>query len=668
LIVAFFALGVFEFKKEDPLVEAGLRAAAAKVVQDARHDVSVKIDGRDLTLIGLVDSMAEKTRFMKGLRDISGRGSVAEKVTVLKPASPFRTEFSLEGSGDVAVEGHVPSEAAQADLAQIIGHDLEAVVLASGAHDNWRHWAKVAVRALMQLEQGRARLEDRRLVLDGAAMSPLEAARARRVLQGMSGEVETAITIAVLDDGSPVRISARRTIDGATILSGKIPDRMALEKYDLSGVERTPLAPPVKGWEAAVHSGLQAFEALQNGHLSVIGRSLTLNGEVWSQVAMRRVEERLAKIPASMMVTLDVEQLDDGQPFDLKVKFDGEAGQVSGKAPRNLSLRVQAAFLDHPLIDAGLETARIDAPAAWWQAATIGLDALKHLERGKLRVHGGQLTLDGQAFSPKEQAVVNAVLNDLPEAVTLDLNLGLRDDGRPAHLALHFDEGQGVVQGKLPETLGLEDIAQALGADVRDDGFSVAYLPVEKDFTVAVRKGLEALSLSVGGRLSVSTGQVGLSAVLQDPAAGKAMMAVIERLPKRYERIVDLSYLDDGAPFVLQISYDGTEAISAGKVPRDLGLASQKAIFGHDIVAGELSVANTSASPEWWAAARAAIIGLSMLESGVLKVDGAVVTLSGRVTDARRKREIEQRLSGLPQGYDPVLTLTYKSELESTGE
>src|SRR6056297_2163166 len=109
LIVAFFALGVFDFKKEDPLVEAGLQAASDKVIQEAMHAVSVEVDGRDLLLKGLVDSEAEKARLLNGLRDIKGRGSVDADVNILEAAAPFRTEFALAPDGAITTSGYVPS-------------------------------------------------------------------------------------------------------------------------------------------------------------------------------------------------------------------------------------------------------------------------------------------------------------------------------------------------------------------------------------------------------------------------------------------------------------------------------------------------------------------------------------------------------------------------------
>src|SRR6056297_2409871 len=105
LIVAFFALGVFDFKKEDPLVEAGLQAAADKVLQSATHEMSVEVDGRDLHLTGLVDGELEKTRLLNELRDIKGRGDVRADVEILERAEPFVTEVMLEPGGAISARG-----------------------------------------------------------------------------------------------------------------------------------------------------------------------------------------------------------------------------------------------------------------------------------------------------------------------------------------------------------------------------------------------------------------------------------------------------------------------------------------------------------------------------------------------------------------------------------
>ncbi|MRU14072.1 hypothetical protein FDP25_01375 [Roseovarius sp. A21] len=662
LIVAFFALGVFDFKKEDPLVEAGLQASAKEVVREARHAVAVEVDGRDLTLTGLVDSDEEKARLLNGLRGIDGRGRIKAEVEVLEAASPYRTRLDHPVDGAIVMSGNIPSEALRDRLEKILGHDLSALRLASGAPDGWAEMADLLARAMQHLEEAHVVIEDRRVDVAATALTPLEAGRAERLLGAAPEAYEITLSMDLLDDGSPLRLSARRSVDGDISLAGKLPEGMELEGFDVSQVVRTPVAPPVVGWEEAAATGLEALEALQVGQLSITGRSLTLTGEAWSDTAISEVHELLSEVSEKMILNLGVTQMDDGQPFDLTVQFDGERAKAEGKIPRDLPLRVQAAFLDHPVEDAGLELAQVAASSAWWAAAVTGLEALAHFEHGELRVTEGRLSLTGQAFGPEEMAKIDAALSALPEGVDLVQNVQLRDDGSPASLALHFDGQTVLAEGKMPKSLLLPELARNFGTEIVDDGVAIAYLPVEKGFSAAVKVGVTALSKAENGNLHVANNKAVIRATVRDPKTGERVQEALSKMPLGYELDVDLSYLDDGRPFYLTMEFDGTVAVSGGKVPRDLGVASQTAIFGGDVRAGDLTFAEVLASPEWWGAARAGIVGLSMLERGSLQVDTDVIRLSGLVTDAPQQKTIERRLSYLPEGFSTELSLMVRSE------
>jgi hypothetical protein len=662
LIVAFFALGVFDFKKEDPLVEAGLQAAAGEVIGEARHAVAVEVDGRDLTLTGLVDSEAEKSRLLKGLREIDGSGRVKAEVEVLESADPYRMVLERRADEAFVVSGSIPSEALRSQLEKVLGHDLSALRLASGAPDSWPEMIDLLARALQHLEAAHVVIEDRRVEVAATALTPLEAGRAERLLGAAPDGYEVTMSMDLLDDGSPLRLSARRSVDGGISLSGKLPKAMELDGFDTSQVVRTPVAAPVDGWEDAASMGLEALVALQVGQLSVTGRSLTLTGEAWSDAARSEVQDVLSGVSEEMILNIGVAQMDDGQPFDLTVKFDGERAQASGKIPRDLPRRVQAAFLDHPVEDLGLAPAKVSASSAWWAAAVTGLEALAHFEHGELRVREGRLSLTGQAFGPEDKAKIDAALSGLPEKVEVVQTIDLKDDGSPASLVLRFDGETARADGKLPESLRLSELVGIFGVEIQDAGLAVAYLPVKQEFPAAVKVGLSALSEVENGSLRVANNKAVIRATVRDPKTGKRVQDALSKMPENYVVEADLSYLDDGRPFYLTMQFNGTVAVSGGKVPRDLGVASQTAIFGRKVQAGDMTFAEILASPEWWGAARAGIVGLSMLEKGSLEVDTDVIRLAGMVANARQRETIERRLSYLPEGFSAELSLKIQGE------
>ncbi|WP_306150964.1 BON domain-containing protein [Roseovarius sp. MMSF_3281] len=665
LIAAFFMLGVFDFKKEDPLVEAGLRAASGEVIREARHAVKVEVDGRDLTLTGLVDSEAEKTRLLNGLRQIEGHGSIDAEVKVLDPAVPFVTSFEWQAEGGVTASGSVPTEAARTRLSQVFKADLAGLELASGAPGKWLEMAALVAQAAGHLEAGRVVMEDHAVTLEATALTPLDAGRAERLLEAAPAAFNLSVDMDLLDDGSPMRLSARRSVEGNIRFAGKLPEGMTIADYDLSEVARSPVSAPVADWDTALRLGVQALSHLRIGHLSVTGRSLSLNGEAWSDRAMAQVQDVMAELPEEMIASVDVIQMDDGQPFDLTVTFDGAKAEATGKVPNDLNLRTQGAFLGHPMTASDMTLAQVSANPAWWDAATRGLEALGVFDAGEMRVRNGRLRLSGQAFGPDERARIEAALRPLADQVVVDLDLTLKDDGSPARLLLEWDGKTARAKGKLPEEMDIAAMAETFGAPVMDDGIAVAYLPVKPRFSGAVDKGVKALALAEQGKLSIDERQLRLDALLRDPDAGASVKEIFGDMPEGYTPDIVLDFLDDGRPFYLTMQFDGQAVVSAGKVPRDLGVASQGAIFGREVQADDLSFADVLASPEWWGAARAGIVALSMLERGALEVDSDVIRLRGRVSGPRQRDIIERRLSYLPEGFTASVELTVPPETDA---
>ncbi|SLN10739.1 BON domain protein [Roseovarius litorisediminis] len=663
LIAALFAFGMFNFQKDEPLVEAGLRSQAEAIVGPAIHPLSVEVNGRSISVSGVADTEAEREFILTNLREIEGRGRISSALTVLEPAVPYALHITYQKGQATEIEGPVPTERQRAALRGVLGDRVEALTLASGAPD--LEWGGVALRgaqALVMLENGRLEMDGRMVRLNGTALTPEVDAKIGRIFTELPGGYGFEKNLTLLDDGSPLRLSVTKMPDGTLKMSGKLPQALELAAIDQRLSEQnlpiTPIAVPFDGWSDALATGLKALDQLQSGNMTLIGSSFTLSGEAWSETAYEQAHALVDQLPGAIKATTDIAQMDDGAAFALTITFDGVAAVARGKAPADLGLRVQSAFLDHPVTGPDLVIAQVRAGKRWWQAATAGIEALKELEHGAVTFSDDELTFTGLVFDSARQEKMAAQLAAvLPDGVETRFDLDYYDDGTPFRLSLEFDGRDAIAKGKVPAALPISAQSGLLGGPVSPGGLVDGKLEAPSDWLAAARLGIGALALFENGVLQVSDNRLRLEGLLRDPNVETQMQDLLAGLPDGFDAETELEFLDDGRPFWLTLTTDANGARASGKVPYDLGLQSQSVIFGRVIEAGDLNYADVPASPEWWNAARTGIKALSMLETGTVTIEPGGLILSGTALDATRREAVERRLGFLPEGFDVSATI-----------
>ncbi|WP_371224148.1 hypothetical protein [Roseovarius sp. 2305UL8-3] len=661
LIGALFALGLFNFRSDEPLVEAGIRAQANAITTESVHGLRAIVDGRNITLTGLADSEVEKDDILGQLRKIEGRGKLRSEVTLLERIEPFALGARLEEGGDIKFTGGVPSEAVRDALRQDFGEGVDALTLASGSPDE--HWPNVAtagLRGLSQLDHGILKLQDQTVRLTGDALTPDIRDRALLLIEDLPEGYVVSHKIVVLDDGTPLRLNAARSEGGTPSLSGKLPAELVGQLPTTEGAEiaASPLPVPFEGWGQGVLQGVGALEHLHSGHLAVIGRSLTLTGDAWSQEAYDKVMATLEGLPSRMQVSADITLADSGAPFGLTLEVADGIGVASGKVPRSLSSPVLSALIGVPLEDDGLEIARISPGQVWWDAASIGAEGLSMSESGTLKFDGTTLSLNALVQDPLAAEELTMHLAGLPEGVELALDLTLIDDGTPVRLTLDFDGKNASASGKLPDSLTLTMLSDALGVELLEDTLIITPNPPPLNWQAAAITGADALTLFARGRLELTGDQLLLRGTVLNPAREREVLTRLENLPAGYSAMTDLTFQDDGRPFAFRLDFDGHRATLSGKTPSDLGPASQAAILGYPVTADALDFAAIPADAEWWIAARASLKALSLLQKGTLSMDAHQITLTGTAGDTSRADTVTKQLAVFEEDFKLTLEIT----------
>ena len=428
LIFGFFAFGFFDFTKEDVVVEAGLAAQAQAAVAGTVHDVTVAVEGREITLRGLADSRAERRAILERLRAIEGRGAIDDRLEVLPVAEPYRIELRGGAGGVVAASGHVPSEAVRARLAEVLGESAARLELSAGAPEGWAGRVLSGAGALALLTDGALVYEGAAVTLTGTALTPAERAQAQVWIDSLPDGIAATAEIGVIDDGTPLWVTVGLRDGGVPVLSGKVPEAMVLpEEVAVSDLAFSVLEPPRADWADIVAGGTAALAGLQSGQLVVTGSSVVLSGDALTRRSADAAEAWGAALPGDLRVTVDVRRLDDGAPFRLVVARDAGGAEVSGKAPVDMGPQVLDALIPGPVRLSGLDVAGIRADEMWWPTVTPVLEALALLETGQAEIDGGIVRIVGVAPDAETLARAERRLALIPSAVTVEA--ALRVDG-----------------------------------------------------------------------------------------------------------------------------------------------------------------------------------------------------------------------------------------------
>lgn len=655
--VGLALLGLFNFKSEEPLIEAGLRAQSATIVETTVHGLKVEVEGRHLRLTGLADSEAEKTRVLNALRDLEGRGRIDTEVTVLEAMDPFVLSVTLKDDATYAFSGAVPTQALRDTWRETYGDAVDALTLASGMPDaDWPDVAHAGLRALSELERATLTLDGAVITLAGTALTPNEVERAILLVSDLPEAYDFKSDLEVLDDGTPLRLSAGRVEGALSGITGKLPrdisDTLASEEVVVS-----PLALPVANWDVAITQGIDALNALHNGHLSVIGTSLTLSGEARSQQAYETALERLNTMPKGISVSHNLTLTDTGEPFALSLLKSEVGILATGKVPTSLSPRVLSALSMSPLEAPDLTIARVSPGQDWWSAASIGTQAMQYVDEGSMAFDGTRLTLKVTLQNPDRETRMRALLAELPPVVETEIDVVLIDDGTPLRMTLDFDGQTAVVTGKLPRRLGLDQLSAPLGVPVLSETVLRTDRPAPLRWNTTAQALATMLSQFQEGTATLQGTTVSLSGVVRSPQIEAQVSEMLADLPATYSHSLEVTFRDDTRPFAFDLRFDGTAAQLSGIVPQDLGPTSQQAILGHPVTPMSVEFAERTADAEWWAAARLAVKALGRLDQGALRMDAHQIHLTGQAPDQPTLDEIEATFGTLISAFKVSLDI-----------
>ncbi|MBY9066699.1 hypothetical protein K1X12_07295 [Hyphomonas sp. WL0036] len=277
--------GIYQSPQSAVNLQSRLEAQAqAALAASGANWATVRMDGQRAVITGAAPSADAVIEAARTVRRSSGAGGVIfggvtlveARVEAAQPVSPYIWRARKTEDGQIVLSGSVPSKSIQAHLveeARLVGRAAVAdeMQLAAGAPaGNFQGVARIALAALVQLEQGEVTITDHRVVLRGSVAEPATRSQVAASLASIAAPFKGEPMIA-----GDVRWRAEIS-PGVLTLSGAIPDQ-AQRRALLAATsgfagevvdEMTLGAAPAEGWLAGALAGLPEFTKFRSGDMA----------------------------------------------------------------------------------------------------------------------------------------------------------------------------------------------------------------------------------------------------------------------------------------------------------------------------------------------------------------------------------------------------------------
>lgn len=377
--------------------------------------------------------------------------------------------------------------------------------------------------------------------------------------------------------------------------------------------------------EALVADNLHGLTA------EVSGRDIIVTG-VSESAELDALTPQLDAIPGRRIVDIaGVDLLPVVLPFEMTGSLDANGATAAGVIPDEV-LREELRPVAGDAVD-DLQLADGEPDGDWGQAALDAFQALELLKSGSFRLTDQELVVAGLAATPDDLARFDEAMATIPDAYTLVTDIEVEDDGTPMRLDLTYDGTLVTGNGKLPVDLPVADL---LGGTAVDASITQAAIAApDPTFNTLAQEGVAALLATEDGTLLIEDQTVRLAGQFlpENQATIEAAVAAMEVANAAngtdYDVIAALMPFDDGTPFRLEATFDGTTLSASGKVPADFGDGLDANLLATETTSTIETAAITDEAGTWPDIAHAGLNALATLEEGSLDIAGDTITLTG---------------------------------------
>ncbi|WP_420326385.1 OmpA family protein [Mameliella sp.] len=510
------ALGLFHVPSEEPTIEAGLRAQA-KVLMSGYPDPPVlTVDGRVITVEGLVQSRADMRAIESALRGIDGVEEVRVRLQVLPSVAQFTYSLRKDDTG-TRLSGHVTTATTAEALGRISGADATTLQIARGAPlGDWDAAILALTESAAILDRAEIEVSATSGTIRGEALWPADAQAVTALLDNLPAELSIKREISVRDDGAPFLLVAERHPHRGVFLRGKLPPGLnvqalagVFDRVQENALVNGPVDPGLPDLGPTMTGAIKVLGAARQGVAVVMPGSVVLTGLDGGPEMDSALTTLRADLPANYR--LDVSTLPEAppRPFWLLLERRNGAVTATGVLPDGIGSEDLGSAL-------GADVSRLlQSPLPdtldWIASVAAVQGAFAEVIEGSILLEETSVTLNAVLADPDRAARVETRLAALPQGTDLRSHVELQSDGRDPDATLTYHPETGLaLGGVLPVDLDAAEIAGLLGlppasGDVQQDLDTA--LPSAAPLLRAVERWLgeaEALTITLAvGQLSV---------------------------------------------------------------------------------------------------------------------------------------------------------------------
>jgi OOP family OmpA-OmpF porin len=542
------------------------------------------------------------------------------------------------------------------------------------------------------LEWARTRFDVIQGEIGGRAYSEDERRRAVDIVRQTWG-VWNVHNVTDLIDEAPNYVWGARIDTERLALSGYVPNERArrqvidLVRGRFPDTEIDDEMRPARGapgeavWIEGIDFGLRQLAGLkQGGQVELQGTRFAISGEAKNVDTYRTIKGDVRRrLPSGIILAKDGTEPPRVSPFTWRARFKANQLELSGHVPseevRGQIVETAKQALPNAAIVDKMATGG-GAPANWANAATLVLLQMANLEEADARISDETLTIEGVAQKELTSERVTGALNvGRPENFTIDNRLTFREPTLPTispFTTTIVSDGETVsLTGVAPD----ERRRQRLVDTVRDrfpgrevvDALTYAN-GAPAGWLACADAGLRGLERLDKGRAELSDAKLVVRGETKDEAVHRDLPAEVRAAANR--ACQDNVYVTLEQPpepnLVWQAVSDGKRIELSGEVvdssvQAELVAAARRLFPDRELV-DNLRV-NPGRSTKWPKVVGTGLEQLAKLRSGVVRLDGDLLTIDGVAPDTAVATQVKTAVTrNLPSGYRGQADLEIKSD------
>lgn len=528
--------------------------------------------------------------------------------------------------------------------------------------------------------------------LMGAAYSEAERTLALKVVRQTWGVWDITDDSALIEE-APNYVWGAAVRENNLQLTGYVPNERTRRRIIQTAKKRFPRYDvrdqmrPARGvpgeqvWMAGISFGLrQLMQLKQGGRVDLKGTELGISGEAESVTAYRTIKGDVRRrMPSGILLAKDEVKPPRASPFSWhvivkanQVKMDGHV--PPGPAHDKIIEMAKEAFPKAAIVDKMVDASGM--PEGWLDAISVVLRQMAQLETAETRITDNLVNFMGHAQKEvTSERVASALRIGIPESYKLERKISFREPTLPTvspFTTTIASDGENVsLSGFAPDERERQRLVttakkyfakrEVIDALTYANGAPATWL-------ACADAGVLGLSLLDKGRAEMSGTELRVTGETRNEKVAAELPAKVRAAANRACRdTIAITLKTPPEPRVewQAVSIEDRIELSGDVIDSDIKaqlLADAGRLFPKRKVIDNMRIA-PGRSTKWPKVVRLGLEQLSKMRSGLVRLDGLVLTLDGVAPDTAVSTQVKSRIErGVAPGYTGQAVIEVKSD------